>query len=112
MFQPPKAMVNFFDRVEIRNDPYGVVLIIGPWNYPMQLCLIPMLGAIAAGNCVILKPSEVSSATSQLLSRIIPKYLDTVGFATKNIVISYICFKICVLFFFIGLFPCSVRRCR
>ncbi|XP_076173085.1 aldehyde dehydrogenase type III isoform X3 [Ptiloglossa arizonensis] len=75
--KPPKAMVNFFDRVEIRNDPYGVVLIIGPWNYPMQLCLIPMLGAIAAGNCVILKPSEVSSATSQLLSRIIPKYLDT-----------------------------------
>ncbi|XP_053975019.1 aldehyde dehydrogenase, dimeric NADP-preferring isoform X3 [Hylaeus volcanicus] len=75
--KPPKAMVNIFDKVEIRNDPYGVVLIIGPWNYPLQLTLVPMSGAIAAGNCVILKPSEVSPATSQLLSRIIPKYLDT-----------------------------------
>ncbi|XP_076621580.1 aldehyde dehydrogenase type III isoform X4 [Colletes latitarsis] len=75
--KPSKSIVNMFDKIEIRNDPYGVVLIIGPWNYPLQLCLIPMLGAIAAGNCVILKPSEVSPATSQTLSKIIPRYLDT-----------------------------------
>lgn len=71
-------MVNMFDKVVIRKDPYGVILVIGPWNYPFQLSMIPLIGAIAAGNCVILKPSEVSPATSQLLAKIIPKYLDTV----------------------------------
>ena len=43
-------------------DPYGVVLIISPWNYPMRLCLMPLVGAIAAGNCVVIKPSEVRPA--------------------------------------------------
>ncbi|XP_076238716.1 aldehyde dehydrogenase type III isoform X2 [Calliopsis andreniformis] len=75
--KPPKAVINLFDKIVIRKDPYGVVLIIGPWNYPVQLCLVPMIGAIAAGNCVIVKPSEISSASSELLSKIIPKYLDT-----------------------------------
>ncbi|XP_015436164.1 PREDICTED: aldehyde dehydrogenase, dimeric NADP-preferring isoform X1 [Dufourea novaeangliae] len=75
--KPPKAMVNMLDGVEIRNDPYGVVLVIGAWNYPFQLCIVPLIGAIAAGNCVILKPSEVSPATSKLLAEAIPKYLDT-----------------------------------
>ncbi|CAK9824066.1 Aldehyde dehydrogenase family 3 member A2 [Anthophora retusa] len=74
--KPAKAMVNLFDKVEIKKDPYGVVLILGPWNYPFQLCAIPLIGALAAGNCVILKPSEVSPATSKLFSQIIPKYLD------------------------------------
>lgn len=72
-------MVNMLDKVEIRKDPYGVVLVIGPWNYPLQLCLIPVIGAIAAGNCVILKPSELSLATSQLLAKILPRYLDSVS---------------------------------
>ncbi|XP_029041356.1 aldehyde dehydrogenase, dimeric NADP-preferring isoform X1 [Osmia bicornis bicornis] len=75
--KPPKAMVNMLDKVEIRKDPYGIVLVIGPWNYPLQLCLIPVIGAIAAGNCVILKPSELSLATSQLLAKILPRYLDS-----------------------------------
>ncbi|XP_012150581.1 aldehyde dehydrogenase type III isoform X1 [Megachile rotundata] len=75
--KPSKAMLNLFDKVEIRKDPYGVVLVIGPWNYPLQLCVTPLMGAIAAGNCVILKPSEISSATSQVLAKIIPKYLDS-----------------------------------
>jgi acyl-CoA reductase-like NAD-dependent aldehyde dehydrogenase len=64
--------------VEIRKDPYGVVLIIGAWNYPIQLTLLPMIGAIAAGNCVILKPSEVASATMQYLCDTLPKYMDMV----------------------------------
>lgn len=55
-----------------------MVLVIGPWNYPFQLCVVPLMGAIAAGNCVILKPSEISSATSKVLAKIIPKYLDQV----------------------------------
>ncbi|XP_078048718.1 aldehyde dehydrogenase type III isoform X2 [Augochlora pura] len=75
--KPAKAMINMLDGVEIRKDPYGVVLVMGPWNYPFQLCIIPLMGAIAAGNCVILKPSEVSPATAQLFARIIPQYLDT-----------------------------------
>ena len=68
------------DSVEIHKDPYGVVLVIGAWNYPLQLCMVPMVGAIASGNCVILKPSEVSVATSSVLSRLIPKYLDSVSY--------------------------------
>ncbi|KAG7210275.1 hypothetical protein KM043_011820 [Ampulex compressa] len=75
--QPPKALANLFDKVQIRKDPYGVVLIIGAWNYPLQLCLVPLMGAIAAGNCVILKPSEIAKATSAALGEMLPKYLDT-----------------------------------
>ncbi|XP_071859600.1 aldehyde dehydrogenase type III isoform X2 [Bombus fervidus] len=74
--KPPKGIVNILDKVEIKKDPFGVVLVIGPWNYPFQLCIVPLMGAIAAGNCVILKPSEISSATSKILAKIIPKYLD------------------------------------
>jgi aldehyde dehydrogenase (NAD+) len=64
--------------VLIYNDPYGVVLIIGSWNYPLQLGLLPASGAIAAGNCVIFKPSEGAAASSQLIAKLIPKYLDQV----------------------------------
>jgi acyl-CoA reductase-like NAD-dependent aldehyde dehydrogenase len=66
------------DGVVIYNDPYGVVLIIGAWNYPLQLTMLPVSGAIAAGNCVIIKPSEVSTASAQLMAKLIPKYLDQV----------------------------------
>ena len=58
-------------------QPLGVVLVIAPWNYPVQLLIIPAAGAIAAGNAVIMKPSEVSSATSALLARLAPQYLDS-----------------------------------
>jgi aldehyde dehydrogenase (NAD+) len=52
-------------------EPYGVCLIISPWNYPVQLTLSPLIGAISAGNCAIIKPSEHSPATSQLLEDIL-----------------------------------------
>ncbi|HWW44827.1 MAG TPA: aldehyde dehydrogenase family protein [Acidimicrobiia bacterium] len=58
-------------------EPYGVALVIAPWNYPVQLLLSPMVGALAAGNCVVGKPSELAPATSAVLARTIPKYLDT-----------------------------------
>nr|CAD7604715.1 unnamed protein product [Timema genevievae] len=74
--KPPKGFVNMLDGVLIYNDPYGVVLIMGAWNYPLQLALLPMAGAIAAGNTVILKPSEVSPASAQLIAKLLPKYLD------------------------------------
>lgn len=55
--------------------PLGVVLVIGPWNYPLQLLLAPLAGALAAGNTVVLKPSEHAPATSAVLARWIPEYL-------------------------------------
>ncbi|MFC8662691.1 aldehyde dehydrogenase family protein [Streptomyces sp. NPDC057199] len=58
-------------------DPLGVVLVIAPWNYPAQLLLAPMVGALAAGNAVVVKPSELAPATSAFLARFLPEYLDT-----------------------------------
>ncbi|GAA5037535.1 aldehyde dehydrogenase family protein [Streptomyces siamensis] len=58
-------------------DPLGVVLVIAPWNYPLQLLLTPMLGALAAGNAVVAKPSELAPATSAALARLLPRHLDT-----------------------------------
>ncbi|MFG3055919.1 aldehyde dehydrogenase family protein [Kitasatospora sp. NPDC048239] len=59
-----------------RFDPLGTVLVIAPWNYPAQLLLVPLAGALAAGNTVVVKPSELAPATSALLARLIPAYLD------------------------------------
>ncbi|WP_405573435.1 aldehyde dehydrogenase family protein [Streptomyces sp. NBC_01167] len=58
-------------------DPLGVVLVIAPWNYPVQLLLTPMIGALAAGNAVVAKPSEMAPATSLVLARLLPRFLDT-----------------------------------
>ncbi|MGW7524351.1 aldehyde dehydrogenase family protein [Streptomyces sp. NPDC054783] len=58
-------------------DPLGVVLVIAPWNYPAQLLLAPMAGALASGNAVVVKPSELAPATSAALAELIPAYLDT-----------------------------------
>lgn len=57
-------------------EPLGATLVIAPWNYPLQLALGPMIGALAAGDAVVLKPSEVAPATSALLARLVPAYLD------------------------------------
>jgi aldehyde dehydrogenase (NAD+) len=55
----------------IYSEPHGVVLVIAPWNYPFQLCLAPVIGAIAAGNRVVVKPSEVASQTAQIIQEIL-----------------------------------------
>ncbi len=60
----------------IQPEPLGVVLVIGAWNYPVQLTLAGMVAAITAGNCVVIKPSELAPATSALLARRVPEYLD------------------------------------
>ncbi|KUH85591.1 MULTISPECIES: aldehyde dehydrogenase family protein [unclassified Mycobacterium] len=60
----------------VQYDPLGVVLVIGPWNYPLYLSLAPLVAAVAAGNCAVVKPSELAPATSALLARLIPEYLD------------------------------------
>ena len=62
-------------------EPLGVALVIAPWNYPVQLLLVPAAGAIAAGNAVVLKPSEVSTAVSALLAKLVPQYLDSEAIA-------------------------------
>ena len=60
----------------VEHEPYGTVLIIGAWNFPFALTLGPAVGAIAAGNTMVLKPSEVSPASSALMAELVPKYLD------------------------------------
>ncbi|MEW6992045.1 aldehyde dehydrogenase family protein [Colwelliaceae bacterium 6441] len=60
----------------IKPEPLGTILIIGAWNYPLQLTLAPLIAVISAGNTAIIKPSELAPATSSLLSKLIPHYLD------------------------------------
>ncbi|XP_016068921.1 PREDICTED: aldehyde dehydrogenase family 3 member B1-like isoform X3 [Miniopterus natalensis] len=63
----------------IRKEPFGLVVIISPWNYPVYLSLLPLVGALAAGNCVVLKPSEISRGTERVLAEVLPQYLDQVN---------------------------------
>ncbi len=66
--QPAKSFVH--------PEPLGSVLIIGAWNYPIQLTLSPLIAALAAGNCAVVKPSELAEASSALLATLLPEYLD------------------------------------
>jgi aldehyde dehydrogenase (NAD+) len=63
-------------RAWVQYDPIGVVLVIGPWNYPFFLCMSPVVAAVAAGNGAVIKPSELAPATSELIARLVPQYLD------------------------------------
>ena len=69
-------LAQFPGRGWIEYEPYGTVLVIGAWNFPFALTLGPAVGAIAAGNAVVLKPSEVSPASSALMAELVPQYLD------------------------------------
>ena len=62
---------------KVVREPLGVALIIGPWNYPVNLVFAPLVGAIAAGNCALLKPSELAPTVSAAIARWVPRYLDT-----------------------------------
>jgi len=64
-------------KARLLKEPYGVILIISPWNYPISLITRPLIGAIAAGNAVIIKPSEISQHVEKVISEIFPKYLDS-----------------------------------
>ncbi len=64
-------LLNLPSSSKIIREPLGVVLIIGPWNYPFQLLFTPLMGAIAAGNCVVLKPSEFAPATAGIMQKIV-----------------------------------------
>ncbi|XP_060118420.1 aldehyde dehydrogenase family 3 member B1-like [Heteronotia binoei] len=76
-----KNLATKFRSAIIRKDPYGVVLIISPFNSPFNLTLVPLVGAIAAGNCVIVKPSELSRCSEKLMAEVLPTYLDPETFA-------------------------------
>lgn len=64
-------LLNLPSSSRVLREPLGVVLAIGPWNYPFQLLFTPLLGAIAAGNCVVLKPSEFAPATAAVMQKIV-----------------------------------------
>lgn len=67
-FMPARSLIHY--------EPFGQVLVIAPWNYPFQLAIVPMIGAIAAGNKVVIKPSEMAPATSSIINNIITNALD------------------------------------
>ncbi|MFF3734827.1 aldehyde dehydrogenase family protein [Streptomyces sp. NPDC002476] len=68
-------------RARTVREPLGTVLVISPWNYPLQLALAPLVGALAAGNCVVVKPSELAPATSAALAHWLPRVLDPAAVA-------------------------------
>ena len=70
------SLINFPSRDYLIPEPYGNTLIISPWNYPFQLAVTPLVGAIAAGNTVVLKPSEFAPYTGELIKEIIEKVFD------------------------------------
>ena len=76
-------MVHFPSISKTIYDPYGLVLIMSPWNYPFQLTISPLIGAISAGNCVLVKPSEYSPHTSKIITKILSifdsKYISVVN---------------------------------
>ena len=71
------SLFNFPSQSYIHPQPYGVSLVIGAWNYPVQLSLNPALGSMAAGNCTIIKPSEIASSTADLLGTVINSNFDS-----------------------------------
>ncbi|XP_075373873.1 aldehyde dehydrogenase family 3 member A2-like [Mycteria americana] len=71
-----RDLLPMWDEVYICPEPLGVVLIIGAWNYPFTLVMQPLTGAIAAGNAVVVKPSEI---VAQLVADLLPQYLDQVA---------------------------------
>jgi len=74
LMQPKNVATNLMNipsSNKIYYEPLGVVLIIAPWNYPFQLAFTPLVGAIAGGNCAVIKPSELTPATSEIIEKII-----------------------------------------
>lgn len=70
-------LLSFPSRNYIYAEPLGVVLIIGPWNYPLQLLLTPLVGAIAAGNCAVVKASELAPATALIIEKMLKEAFDS-----------------------------------
>lgn len=71
------SILNFPSTDSIYSEPYGKVLIIAPWNYPFQLALCPLISAVAAGNQVVLKPSELTPNTAKIIAEIVAKVFES-----------------------------------
>lgn len=75
--RPATPLTHFPSTSRLYHDPYGIVLIVAPWNYPFQLAIMPLIGAIAGGNCSVLKTSATAAATSavikEMLSSVFPQ---------------------------------------
>lgn len=67
----PAPLLAWPATARIQAEPLGLALVLGPWNYPVQLCLVPLVGALAAGCCAVLKPSEVAARTSAVLAKMV-----------------------------------------
>ena len=72
----PTPLAQFPSRSFRSPEPYGVCLILAPWNYPIQLCLEPLIGAISGGNCAVVKPSAYAPATSRALAKLLGETFD------------------------------------
>ncbi|KAF3334183.1 Aldehyde dehydrogenase family 3 member H1 [Carex littledalei] len=73
----PASITTFPSSARIVSEPLGVILVISAWNYPFLLSIEPVIGAIVAGNTVVLKPSEIAPATSELFAKFLPEYVDS-----------------------------------
>lgn len=85
------SAVNFPSNGTLYRDPLGVVLIVGPWNYPLQLIMMGVTGAIAAGNCAVIKPSELAPACATVIEKIIraafsPEYITVIQGDGKQVI--------------------------
>lgn len=86
--QTKKNTIAMMDTPLVVPEPLGVVLIMGAWNYPINVLLAPMGGAIAAGNAVILKPSEIAPNVAKCVEELVPRYLDPDCFKVKVLAAS------------------------
>ena len=73
---PTNQLIHFWSSSKILHEPFGRVLIIAPWNYPFQLLITPLIGAISAGNCVVLKPSQYTKNTALVMEQMISEYFQ------------------------------------
>lgn len=71
-----KTIATMMDSTFVHHEPHGVALIIGAWNYPIHLTFMPLIGAVSAGNCVVVKPSELAPASSRVVAELLPRYMD------------------------------------
>ncbi|MEX1307807.1 MAG: aldehyde dehydrogenase [Eubacteriales bacterium] len=82
-------LAQFHSKSFISHEPYGVTLVMSPWNYPLQLCLAPLVGAISGGNCAVVKPSAYTAATSRAIAKILgdiydPEYIAVIEGGRKE----------------------------
>lgn len=72
----PRALASLLNKNEVHFEPYGIVYIIGPFNYPLQLTLVPLIGALAAGNCALIKPSRKTPNVAAVIGTVIAEIFD------------------------------------